>query len=244
MKSVRVKRVDINYIVVEYEQIIDIEINKQVTCLTNNLRKLDREGVNSIIPTYCSVLIEYDPLVLEFENLLEYINEILNSNNEVESELGRTFNIPVLYGYEKGPDLLEVAKINNMSVEEVITIHTSEVYKVYMIGFNPGYPYLGGLDKRIATPRLDEPRVRVPAGSVAIGGEQTGIYSTDSPGGWRLIGHTPIPLFDPTSNEPVLLKAGDNVKFISIDEHEYKRIKEEIDKGKYSIDIVLENYHE
>jgi inhibitor of KinA len=135
----------------------------------------------------------------------------------------RTVDIPVCYGGEFGPDLAEVAARNGLSAEEVIRIHASAEYLVYMIGFAPGFPYLGGMSGRIAAPRRSTPRLAIPAGSVGIAGEQTGVYPLETPGGWQLIGRTPIALFLPVRSPPSLLRAGDKVRFRPISRMEYEQ---------------------
>ncbi len=242
MRPINIRQIDIDHILIEYEQIINEDINLHVSRIAEKLREDNIRGLISVIPTYCSVLIEYNPLIITYEEMKRYIKDAVAKLADNTNTLRvRTIIVPVLYGGNQGPDLAEVARINGLSEKEVISIHTGNTYRVYMIGFNPGYPYLGGLDSRISTPRLDEPRIKVKAGSVAIGGEQTGIYSTDSPGGWRLIGHTPIVLFDSKSEDPVLLKAGDNVKFKSVDEKTYLKIKKLIENNQYNIEVVQES---
>jgi inhibitor of KinA len=166
--------------------------------------------------------------------MIKNLESLIKSSSKAD-EIGknRLVKIPVLYGGEKGPDIADVARINNLREQDVIEIHKSQTYRVYMLGFNPGFPYMGGLDKRIATPRLDEPRTKVPAGSVAIGGEQTGIYSITSPGGWRLIGHTPLELFNPKANDPTLLRAGDDIVFYQVNLDEYQQIENEVKNNTY-----------
>ena len=141
--------------------------------------------------------------------------------------------IPVLYGGEMGPDIENVAEHNHKTVEEVIKIHTSEEYLIYMIGFIAGFPYLGGMSKEIATPRLKSPRVKIEGGSVGIAGEQTGIYPVASPGGWQLIGRTPLKLYDADREKPVLREAGQYIKFAAVTEEEYKKIEKEVEDGTY-----------
>ena len=141
--------------------------------------------------------------------------------------------IPVLYGGEMGPDIQNVAEHNGKTVEEVIQIHTSEEYLIYMIGFIAGFPYLGGMSKEIATPRLKSPRVKIDGGSVGIAGEQTGVYPVDSPGGWQLIGRTPLKLYDAEREKPVLLEAGQYIKFKSVTPEEYDAILKAVEDGSY-----------
>ena len=147
---------------------------------------------------------------------------------KVDENNAKVVEIPVCYGGEYGPDIEFVAKHNNLSVEEVIKLHTAPQYLVYMIGFCPGFPYLGGMDKRIATPRREVPRVKIPARSIGIAGEQTGGYPISTPGGWQIIGRTPIEMFNPKDEQnPSLLHSGDLVKFYAISEQEYLALKGE-----------------
>ena len=142
-------------------------------------------------------------------------------------------HVPAIYGGEYGPDLHYVAEFNCLSEDDVITIHSSVACLVYMFGFTPGFCYLGGMDKRIATPRQETPRLKIPAGSVGIAGEQTGIYPLLSPGGWQLIGRTPLLLFNPDRKPVFLFNAGDYIQFYPVDMEEYKRIAEEVAAGTY-----------
>ena len=137
------------------------------------------------------------------------------------------------YGVEYGPDLVNIAEQAGLSVEEVIKIHSSRDYLIYMLGFLQGFCYLGGLDERIHTPRLANPRIKISAGSVGIGGSQTGIYPLNSPGGCQLMGMTPVKTYDPEREVPILVEAGDYIRFVPIDEEEYKRIKELVERGEY-----------
>ncbi len=238
MQPKRIAPIDINYILVEYEQIISKEINLEVVKLAKRIESSKLDGIISIVPTYSSLLIEYDPLLNDHLAIIKNIKEFIR-NPLVDEEVvkNRLVRIPVFYGKEKGPDLADVARINELSEKEVISIHKNQTYRVYMLGFNPGFPYMGGLDKRIATPRLNEPRTKVPAGSVAIGGEQTGVYSITSPGGWRLIGHTPLELFNPKAADPTLLRAGDDIIFYQVDINEYSQIEREVMNGTYKPEI-------
>ena len=145
----------------------------------------------------------------------------------------RIFEIPVCYGGEYGPDIQNIAEHAGLSQEEVIQIHSSRDYLIYMLGFLPGFTYLGGLDERLHTPRLANPRIRIPAGSVGIGGSQTGIYPLDSPGGWQLMGMTPGKTYDPARETPILVEAGDYIRFVPVEEEEYLQIKEAVSRGEY-----------
>ena len=154
---------------------------------------------------------------------------------EVKAGTGRKkiFEIPVCYGGEYGPDIDNIASHAGLTQEEVIQIHSSRDYLIYMLGFLPGFCYLGGLDERIHTPRLSNPRLRIRAGSVGIGGSQTGIYPLDSPGGWQLMGMTPVKTYDPEREIPILVEAGNYIRFVPIDEEQYKQIQAQVEDGSY-----------
>ena len=211
-------------LLVEFGASIDPEINQKVRHIFLSLEKTPIHGVTEVIPTYRSILIFYDPFKTDPESLKKEIEDRANSLDKWEFPPPETTEIPVCYGNNFGPDLEFVAHHNNLTPEEVIQIHTSGTYLIYMLGFTPGFPFLGGLSEKIFTPRLEIPRQLVPAGSVGIANNQTGIYSVDSPGGWRLIGKTPIKLYDPTSSSPFLLKAGNYLRFTSISAKQFHEI--------------------
>ncbi|NMI05206.1 5-oxoprolinase subunit PxpB [Paenibacillus sp. SZ31] len=177
------------------------------------------------VPSYTSVTLFYDPFISSYPELCLILLQQLNQMKESVQNKPRTVTIPVCYGGEWGPDLDYVASEHGLTAEEVIAIHTSVDYLVHMIGFAPGFPYLGGLSERIATPRRATPRLRVEAGTVGIGGKQTGIYPVDTPGGWQCIGRTPLRLFRPEENVPSLLAAGDRVRFKQITMQDYLALK-------------------
>ena len=174
----------------------------------------------------------YDPLKINsinpFEKVKERFEDILSSLDFSAEYEEHIVEIPVCYGNEYGPDIEHVAEANKMSVNEVIDIHSKGKYLVYMIGFAPGFPYLGGMSEKIATPRRNTPRTVVPKGSVGIAGMQTGVYPIETPGGWQIIGRTPLKLFDAESKEKTLLKCGDIIKFYPISCDEYLKIKEKL----------------
>ena len=201
---------------------IDEKINKKVHAVANAIEKASPDWLVEVVPTYTSVYVYYDPLKLSYRNILDAIKPFLSV--EPKEERPRIVEIPTAYGGEFGPDIEFVAKHNGLTVEEVIEIHSKPLYRVYMLGFTPGFAYLGGMDERIATPRLEKPRLKVPAGSVGIAGKQTGIYPIESPGGWRLIGRTPLRLFTPEKDPPTLLQPGDYVRFVPISEEEFWEI--------------------
>lgn len=199
---------------------IDPGLNERVHALANTLRQKRHPAVVEVTPSYHCLLIEYDPIRLRMDQLEELIRSA--AEDPAQSALTpRTVEIPICYGGEHGPDLETVAAQSGFSADEVIHRHIEPLYRVYGLGFSPGFPYLGGLDPAIATPRLAEPRVRIPGGSVGIGGNQTGIYPGAGPGGWQIIGQTPTHLFDPHRQPPCLLEPGVSVRFVPIDEVRY-----------------------
>jgi len=194
---------------------IDLAVNQRIHALANLLANLSIKGIVETVPAYATLLVHYDPLALSFTQIKNILHEKLTQIQENESHKPRRVDVPVRYGGELGPDLELVASHCGLRVEDVIRIHSEKIYTVYMMGFTPGYPYMGKLDDALIMPRLETPRTRVPAGTVAIAGSQTGIYSIESPGGWNLIGWTPLKLFDLNANSPFLFAPGDEVKFIS-----------------------------
>lgn len=193
---------------------IDRAVNQMAHALARVLSVHRLHGVGEAVPAYATVLVNYDPLVISYPEIEDWVRSCLEQTAVETGQPPRLVEIPVLYGGEDGPDLDFVASHNHLTPAEVIQRHSGREYPVYMIGFTPGFPYLGGLDPAIAAPRLPTPRSRVPGGSVGIAGEQTGIYPVDSPGGWRIIGRTPLRLFDPLRDPPFLLEPGDVVRFV------------------------------
>ena len=208
----------------EFGASIDPEINQKVRQIFLSLEKMPIEGVTEVIPTYRSILIFYDSFRTDPERLKKQILDRENKLDKWEIPPPETIEIQVAYGDDFGPDLEFVAPPPPLTPEEVIQIHTSETYLIYMLGFTPGFPFLGGLSEKIFTPRLEKPRQLVSAGSVGIANNQTGIYPIDSPGGWQIIGKTPIKLYDPTGSPPILLKAGNYLKFTRISRKEFLEI--------------------
>lgn len=218
---------------VEFGNEISPDINKKIRAFKIAIEKSGIDGIVETIPTYRSLLVQYKPEVIRFKELTEKFEGLMGSLDNIEIPPPTVIEIPVLYGGEMGPDIENVAEHNHKTVEEVIQIHTSEEYLIYMIGFIAGFPYLGGMSKEIATPRLKSPRVKIDGGSVGIAGEQTGIYPVDSPGGWQLIGRTPLKLYDSEREKPILLEAGQYIKFKSVPEEEYLKIEKEVADGTY-----------
>jgi KipI family sensor histidine kinase inhibitor len=220
-------------IAVVFDQVISPKINAQIRALDEEIAAARIYGIFETVPTYCALTIHYDPVRIRYEELRAKIEELMKKAHSAKKRRPTVIEIPVCYGGEFGPDIENVAKHAGISVEEVIKIHTAPEYLIYMLGFTPGFSYMGGMDERIATPRLTEPRVLIPAGSVGIAGAQTGIYPIDSPGGWQLIGRTPVVLYDPDREEPIMLDAGMHVKFVQIDGEEFESIRPMSESGKY-----------
>jgi inhibitor of KinA len=220
-------------IVVEYGDGIDTRINARVRLLQRALADRQLPGIVETVPTYRSLMVHYDPVVLLREAVERLIAGTAERLPEELQEPVRTVEIPVVYGGGAGPDLADVAALAGLDEQAVVDLHASGEYVVFMLGFMPGFPYLGGLPHRIATPRLATPRTLVPAGSVGIAGGQTGIYPTESPGGWRLIGRTPVPLFDPRTSPPALLEAGDRVRFVPVTQARYDAIARDVTADAY-----------
>lgn len=193
---------------------IDITINGRVHALAGLMNSSPLHGVIETVPAYATLAIHYDPLLLTYDEIHKWIRGKLERVKEIKPRTPRQFEIPVRYGGEFGVDLPIVADFHHLGVEDVIRIHSARTYTVYMMGFTPGFPYMGKVDDAIRTPRLETPRMRVPAGTVGIAGSQTGIYPIDSPGGWRLIGYTSMRVFDPEAESPFLFSPGDQIRFI------------------------------
>ncbi|MBE5784769.1 MAG: 5-oxoprolinase subunit PxpB [Clostridiales bacterium] len=220
-------------ILVEFENRIAPEVNRLVRSFTAALEEKCIPGIVEIVPAYCAVTVHYRPEEILFDGLKAELSAVLGRLDEMEIPPATVWEIPVLYGGEEGPDIGFVAEHSGLSEEEVVRIHSGSEYLVYMLGFTPGFPYLGGMSPAIAAPRLKAPRLSIPAGSVGIAGQQTGVYPIASPGGWQLIGRTPVKLYDPGRETPVLVKAGDYVKFTPVGAAEFARIAAGIEAGSY-----------
>ena len=211
---------------IDFGQVIDPKINRHIRQTIERIQALQLDGIIELVPTYCALLVQYDAMLYSYADMCNIIEPMLSESvTDNDNETVTVIEIPTVYGGEFGPDLGFVASHNNLSEEEVIAIHSGTDYLVYMLGFIPGFTYLGGMDPRIATPRLSSPRTLIPAGSVGIAGEQTGTYPSDSPGGWQIIGRTPVTMYDMSKEQAALLSAGDYVRYVPIDEQEYNRIK-------------------
>ena len=211
---------------IDFGQVIDPKINRHIRQITEQIKDLQLDGIIELVPTYCALLVQYDAMVYSYSDICRILEPTLQESvTDSANELVTIVEIPTVYGGEFGPDLGFVASYNHLSEAEVVSIHSGTDYLVYMLGFIPGFTYLGGMDPRIATPRLSSPRTLIPAGSVGIAGEQTGTYPSDSPGGWQIIGRTPVTMYDMSKEQAALLQAGDYVRYVSIDENEFHRVK-------------------
>ena len=223
-----------------FGETISPEINRQAIRAERLIRQAKIPGVLDMIPAFASLLVQYDPIRISWCQIQDRVESALETGGEeTENEPCRIIEIPVCYGGDFGPDLPHIAEHAGITTDEVIRIHTSRDYLIYMLGFLPGFCYLGGLDERIHTPRLKSPRVRIPAGSVGIGGSQTGIYPMESPGGWQIMGRTPVKLYNPANRDPILLRAGEYIRFQPVDEAEYRKIQDAVDRGTW-IPALLE----
>jgi inhibitor of KinA len=200
---------------------ISLDTHRRVLKLVRLMEAEPSPGLRNLHPSYCSLLVVFDPVRTDHAEVRAHVGRLAERFDEVMLPAPRTVEIPVCYGGEYGPDLEDVAAMHGLTPERVIELHSSAEYVVYFIGFVPGYPYLGGLPDVLATPRLAQPRRLVPAGSVGIAGNQAGIYSLATPGGWRLLGRTPRVLFDPARVPMSLLEIGDIVRFRAITKEQF-----------------------
>lgn len=236
MDNVRMLDAGEQGLVVEFGASIDPAVNQRVHLMSKRLTAAKLDGISEVVPTYRSLLVYFDPLKTSRQELVGRIREMLTAGDtgDIAQAAARVVDIPVCYGGDYGPDLEFVIRHTGLSAEEVVRIHTSEPYLVYMLGFVPGFAYLGGLDERLATPRLEKPRTAIPVGSVGIAGTQTGFYPIESPGGWQLIGRTPIKAFHPAAANPFLFAAGDYLRFRAISSAEFTATQAEVVAGTYS----------
>jgi len=213
-------------LLVEFGEGIDPKVNTKVRAMAKALEKKIPKGVKEMLPTYRSLLFIYDPGVTNPDILCKRIEKFNNTLEKMEIDPFKVVEIPVCYANKFGPDMENVQKAHGLTTEEVISLHSKPEYLIYMVGFTPGFAFLGGLDEKLHTPRLTTPRMLVPEGSVGIANNQTGMYPIASPGGWQLIGKTPLKLFAPDRANPFLYKAGDKIKFKPISQTEYDLLEQ------------------
>lgn len=210
-------------IVFSFGDRISEEINAQIRKMSVALDSYAKPGIIEYVPAYTTITIYYDPLIIGYADLAEGLCALLDLLPDEKYIPIANKEIPVYYD---GPDLAYVAQQNGLTEAEVISIHSEREYLVYMMGFVPGFPYLGGMDSRIATARKAVPRLKIEAGAVGIAGQQTGVYPMETPGGWQIIGHTPLQLFDMHRDTPSFLEAGDRVRFVAISKEEFDDLKQ------------------
>lgn len=219
---------------VEFGDRIDPELTMRAVALGRRLDEARMEGVVEVVPTYRSLLVHFDPLMLPFRRLEDRIREMLDRLAPAAAD-SRNWTIPACYEDAAAPDLEDVARRTGLSPSEVVSMHSGETYFVYMLGFLPGFPYLGDLPKTLELTRRESPRVRVPAGSVAIALRMTGVYPLESPGGWHLIAKTPVRFFDHRKADPSLLRAGDRVRFAPIPFGEFQKLEKDAAAGRFQL---------
>lgn len=234
-----IKRFGDRGILVNFAQQIDPDINELVIQLDEDLRQSLPNEIQYTIPAYCSLTIQYDPDLISFAAIKSTLSELLNQEKRPATvSQHREITVPVCYDVSLGWDLAELSQELDLSIEGLIKLHTTQIYRVYMLGFLPGFVYMGKLPTALQCRRKTTPRLRVPQGSVAIAGFQTGIYPSEGPGGWNIIGQTPLPPLRPRRSDPFLFRAGDQVRFEDISLAEYGEITKQLEAGTYELKIA------
>ncbi|MEC0242428.1 5-oxoprolinase subunit PxpB [Paenibacillus dokdonensis] len=232
MKQLIIEAMGDSALLIQFGENVDEATNSLVQEAASRLEQYPFPGFQECVPSFTTLTVYYDPLHLNqpagggtaFEFVRTIVAGLLQDMETIPATERETIQIPVCYGGEYGPDLAYVAEVNGLDEEDVIKIHTGQDFLVYALGFAPGFPYLGGVPESIAAPRKTTPRLRIPAGSVGIAGTQTGIYPLETPGGWQIIGRTPLALFRPDQDPPVLLKSGQMIRFKAVSFSEYTRL--------------------
>ena len=232
-------------LVLEFGQVIDRELVDQVVAMNARISAAllsgEIQGVLECVPTFRSLAVMYDPLCIHPDQLIADLRSLDSDSTNASKSAGKTLYIPVHYGEESGPDLESVASMTGLDEQRVIELHQQTEFTVYMLGFLPGFAFLGDTPAELHLPRRTEPRVRVPAGSVAIALQLTGIYPWDSPGGWHILGKCPIPLFDGTLDPPAIFNAGDTVRFRAIGLQEFDEISKRKTQGQFDRETLLKD---
>ena len=226
----------------EFSRAISTQTSRLVRAAAHTLEANPIPGVIELVPALCSLMVCYDPNVIGFDDLVGKVEDKLRGLSAAAADVRRIVRMPVCYGGDFGPDLATVAAHAGLSERTVVELHSGRDYLIDMLGFLPGFAYLDGLDERLSTPRLDAPRTRIEAGSVGIGGTQTGIYPLASPGGWHIIGRTPVRPYDPNRPRPILYDAGDRLRFVPVSPQEYGRIEQLVANGTFDHDSLVEEF--
>jgi KipI family sensor histidine kinase inhibitor len=223
---------------VELGDEISPEINTRVRALAHLVQHRALRGVSETVPSYRALLVYYDPLVIDYDEVCRRLRVLVDEATPAALPPARCIELPCCYDEELGLDLVAAAERLGLTIDELVKLHAGAEHLVYFIGFTPGLPYMGGMPERLHIPRLPTPRVRVPAGSVSIGGTQCCIYPVESPGGYWVLGRTPVPLYDPGAADPILLRPGDRVTFRPIDRAEFEAIAAAASAGRYALPIT------
>ena len=234
MPDIRILTEGDSSVLVEFGKEISPEINRKITATVQLMKEQHIEGVVDMIPAFCSLLVNYDPRVISYDDLKKRLEILLKMEVTAGEGCRKVYEIPVCYGGEYGPDIENIAEHAGLSVEEVIKIHSSRDYLIYMLGFLPGFCYLGGLDEGSIPPRLANPRIKINAGSVGIGGPSMGLSLISR---MAADGNDTCKTYDPDREIPILVEAGDYIRFVPIDEDEYKRIRELVERGEYQCTV-------
>ncbi len=225
-------------VTVQFKNEISKDVNSYVTSLCAEIENNKIKGVIEYIPTFCSVSVLYDCTLISAKKLISKLEKIIKNIKITSSRKAKLFEIPVCYDDCFALDMGNVCEHSHLTREEVIARHSGRDYLIYMLGFLPGFAYLGGMDEVLATPRLDSPRSEIFEGAVGIGGEQTGIYPVASPGGWQLIGKTPVKVYDKERENPILYSSGDYIRFVPVSLAEYDQIETQINTGTYRVKVT------
>ena len=231
-------------VLINFEQKIDPEINGQVLRLKEQIEKCGIQGITFSIPAYCSLTIGYDPTLLEYQVLEKIVRQLVRqtlvSDPMLSENTDRTLKIPVCYEAPFALDIEELSKQKDMTPQQIINYHTGVSYRVYMLGFLPGFVFMGKLPEQLKCRRRNTPRLRVPKGSVGMAGFQTGIYPSVSPGGWQIIGRTPVDIFDPKASDPFVFSPGDTVVFHSVSKSEFSSVRSEVETGTFNVQSLIQ----
>lgn len=226
-------------ILIEWPNKIAVEVLYDVISFRNHLIDLDIKQIVDINSSYNSILVSYNVTIEDFYSEFSYLKDTYSSRKTKLVTKFKRWKIPVCYDVQYGIDLVELSERTQLSIHQTIELHSSSQYTIYALGFLPGFLYLGGLDTKLHVPRRDAPRLKINKGDVGIGGRQTGIYPSDSPGGWQIIGNSPLTIFDPSAEVPCFAQAGDEVSFYPISLEEHKKVKDLVNTGGYKLEYEL-----